>query len=109
LCSRYHEGQLYIIDVSQSVENDHPLAMEFLRKDCTNITSFFGRRHNVCTMTVKELFDFITDVSISESNVDAYLAKAMDLASTRSGETTTNEEQIDEEVCWHCDFYCLFV
>ena len=27
----------YIIDVSQSVEHDHPHALEFLRKDCTNI------------------------------------------------------------------------
>jgi RIO kinase 1 len=99
LCFRYHQGQLYFIDVSQSVEYDHPHAMEFLRKDCTNITSFFGRRHDVCTMTVKELFDFITDGSISETNVDAYLTKAMQLASTRSEEVTTSEQQIDEEVC----------
>lgn len=34
----YHEGSLVIIDVSQSVEHDHPRAFEFLRKDCTNIT-----------------------------------------------------------------------
>ena len=27
-----------MIDVSQSVEHDHPHALEFLRKDCTNIT-----------------------------------------------------------------------
>ncbi|KAJ9595265.1 hypothetical protein L9F63_027349, partial [Diploptera punctata] len=34
----YHNGKLYVIDVSQSVEHDHPHALEFLRKDCTNIT-----------------------------------------------------------------------
>jgi RIO kinase 1 len=28
----YHKGKLYIIDVSQSVEHDHPHALEFLRK-----------------------------------------------------------------------------
>lgn len=27
-----------MIDVSQSVEHEHPYALEFLRKDCTNIT-----------------------------------------------------------------------
>ena len=27
-----------MIDVSQSVEHDHPHALEFLRKDATNIT-----------------------------------------------------------------------
>ena len=35
---RLHEGILYVIDVSQAVEHDHPHALEFLRKDCTNIT-----------------------------------------------------------------------
>lgn len=34
----YHQGSLVIIDVSQSVEHDHPMALEFLRIDCTNIT-----------------------------------------------------------------------
>lgn len=29
--------EIYIIDVSQSVEHDHPHALDFLRKDCTNI------------------------------------------------------------------------
>lgn len=43
---RYHDGGVYVIDVSQSVEHDHPCALEFLRKDCTNVTGqlkdFFG-------------------------------------------------------------------
>ena len=34
----YHEESLVIIDVSQAVEHEHPMAFEFLRKDCTNIT-----------------------------------------------------------------------
>lgn len=34
----YHDGSIVIIDVSQAVEHDHPMALEFLRKDCTNIT-----------------------------------------------------------------------
>ncbi|KAF7643544.1 hypothetical protein LDENG_00237600 [Lucifuga dentata] len=33
----YHNGDAYIIDVSQSVEHDHPHALEFLRKDCSNV------------------------------------------------------------------------
>lgn len=32
----YHDGHAYVIDVSQSVEHDHPHALEFLRKDCHN-------------------------------------------------------------------------
>jgi len=34
----------HIIDVSQSVEKDHPMATEFLRMDCKNVTTFFKRR-----------------------------------------------------------------
>lgn len=34
---RYFKGEIVVIDVSQSVEHDHPHALEFLRKDCNNI------------------------------------------------------------------------
>ncbi|RUS87816.1 hypothetical protein EGW08_004415, partial [Elysia chlorotica] len=91
------KGQAYIIDVSQSVEHDHPHAMEFLRKDITNITEFF-RKLNVPTMTVKELFDFVTDSTITPENIDGYLDQAMKIASSRSLDDITEQEKIDEEV-----------
>lgn len=68
----YYKGKCYIIDVSQSVEHDHPHALEFLRMDCYNITVFF-RKKGVTPMRTKELFDFVTDLSITD--VDAYLQK----------------------------------
>nr|CAD7414911.1 unnamed protein product [Timema cristinae] len=97
----YHNSQIYIIDVSQSVEHDHPHALEFLRKDCTNITEFFKRKE-VATMTIKELFDFITDPTIREINIEEYLDKVSERAASRTIEVTSEEytaqEQIDEEV-----------
>ncbi len=93
----FHEGRLYVIDVSQAVEHDHPHALEFLRKDCSNVTDFF-RRNAVCTMTVKELFDFITDVSITTDNLDAYLEHAMEVTSQRTVEEVSAQEKVDEEV-----------
>ena len=33
----WHEKQLWFIDVSQSVEHDHPSSFDFLRKDCENM------------------------------------------------------------------------
>lgn len=36
--NRYNNGEIVMIDVSQAVEHEHPYALEFLRKDCTNIT-----------------------------------------------------------------------
>jgi RIO kinase 1 len=65
-----------MIDVSQSVEHDHPRALEFLRKDCQNVTDFFDKK-GVAVMTVRELFDFITDLSITKATVDEYLDKVM--------------------------------
>eukprot|EP00349_Pseudokeronopsis_sp_Brazil_P012270 CAMPEP_0202976154 /NCGR_PEP_ID=MMETSP1396-20130829/74958_1 /ASSEMBLY_ACC=CAM_ASM_000872 /TAXON_ID= /ORGANISM="Pseudokeronopsis sp., Strain Brazil" /LENGTH=215 /DNA_ID=CAMNT_0049712963 /DNA_START=249 /DNA_END=896 /DNA_ORIENTATION=+ len=37
----YFKGEVHVIDVSQSVEHDHPMALEFLRRDCVNINDFF--------------------------------------------------------------------
>lgn len=93
----YHNGNIYVIDVSQSVEHDHVHALEFLRKDCTNITDFF-RKKGVCTLTVKELFDFVTDITINEDNIDHYLEQAMTLTSTRSHDDVTEQQKIDEQV-----------
>ncbi|XP_051879722.1 serine/threonine-protein kinase RIO1 [Pristis pectinata] len=93
----YHNGGIYIIDVSQSVEHDHPCALEFLRKDCLNINEFF-RKHDVAVMTVRELFEFVTDPSIAEDNLDAYLQKAMELAANRTEEERSNQDKVDEEV-----------
>lgn len=60
---RYHKNNLFIIDVSQSVEHEHPHALEFLRKDCTNITSkFFNFSYVYCTVFI--FFDIYTYVYI---------------------------------------------
>jgi RIO kinase 1 len=64
---RYHARTLYIIDVSQSVEHDHPHAMDFLRKDCQNANDYF-RRHNVQVMKLTELFDFITSMAFGSDD-----------------------------------------
>ncbi|XP_003468904.1 serine/threonine-protein kinase RIO1 isoform X1 [Cavia porcellus] len=93
----YHAGGVYIIDVSQSVEHDHPHALEFLRKDCANVNDFF-LKHAVAVMTVRELFDFVTDPSITHENMDAYLSKAMEIASQRTKEERSSQDHVDEEV-----------
>ncbi|XP_006888828.1 PREDICTED: serine/threonine-protein kinase RIO1 [Elephantulus edwardii] len=93
----YHNGDVYIIDVSQSVEHDHPHALEFLRKDCANVNDFFFK-HNIAVMTVRELFEFVTDPSITHENLDAYLSKAMEIASERTNEERSHQDHVDEEV-----------
>lgn len=92
----YDKGNLVVIDVSQSVEHDHPHAYEFLRKDCTNVSDFF-RKKGVATLTVKELFDFITDSSINENNLEECLEKLSEITASRNFDEMTAQEQIEEE------------
>ncbi|KAL7023900.1 hypothetical protein ACKWTF_012833 [Chironomus riparius] len=93
----YHNENVVIIDVSQSVEQEHPHSFEFLRKDCTNISDFF-RRKGVSTMTVKELFDFVTDPTIKENNMEACLEAISEKIANRNIDELTEQEKIDEEV-----------
>ncbi|KAF4577215.1 protein kinase rio1 [Pleurotus pulmonarius] len=60
----YHDSHLYIIDVSQSVEHDHPSAFDFLRSDITNIEEFFGRLGVTC-LGLRRTFDFVTRERLS--------------------------------------------
>lgn len=64
----YFKEKLYIIDVSQSVEHDHPHALDFLRKDITNINDFFSTRGQVHVLSLRKVFDFVTDLNISKKD-----------------------------------------
>lgn len=55
----YNDQRLYLIDVSQSVEHDHPRSLEFLRMDIKNVGDFF-RRQGVDTLADRAIFNFIT-------------------------------------------------
>ncbi|KAK7835913.1 hypothetical protein U0070_004004, partial [Myodes glareolus] len=75
----YHGGDVHIIDVSQSVEHDHPHTLEFLRKDCANVNgSFF--KYAVAMTTVGSS----SNPSSILENMDAYLEKAMKTSSQRT-------------------------
>lgn len=93
----YYDGQIIIIDVSQSVEHDHPHAFEFLRKDCTNISEFF-RKKEVATMTVKELFEFVIDQTITDDNMEEYLETISERIANRDLNMLTELEKVEEEV-----------
>ncbi|CAL9775189.1 unnamed protein product [Musa acuminata subsp. burmannicoides] len=86
----YFEGHLYIIDVSQSVDLDHPCALEFLKEDCVHVSDFF-RKNGVSVMSVKELLDFVIDASIADEDVDDYLEKIQQMVLER-GETVNQDE-----------------
>ncbi|KAJ2533501.1 Serine/threonine-protein kinase rio1, partial [Coemansia sp. RSA 1933] len=94
----YHSKTLYIIDVSQSVEHDHPYALDFLRHDCNNVNEFFRKRGNVRTMSLRRLFEFITDPTISaaENAVDEALERIKEEMEGTSDEMLSKMREDDE-------------
>ncbi len=87
------KNKLYIIDVSQSVEQAHPNALEFLRMDCRNVTDYFAKRYTLKTiLSMQQLFNYITDPTITDSNEQAYLDKAIEQAQNQPS------NEVDERV-----------
>ncbi|KAG7356258.1 serine/threonine protein kinase [Nitzschia inconspicua] len=64
----WHKNQVYVIDVSQSVETDHPAALDFLRKDASNVNEYFSKVGKLNVMTTRQLFEFITLVNPPSSD-----------------------------------------
>ncbi|KAJ2135445.1 Serine/threonine-protein kinase rio1, partial [Coemansia sp. RSA 678] len=95
----YHGKRLYIIDVSQSVEHEHPFALDFLRHDCNNVTEYFRKRGGVRTMSLRRLFEFITDKTIgpTEEDIDAALGTIRDEMDDCSDEQLA-AVRLDDEV-----------
>lgn len=65
----YHNDKLWLIDVSQSVEHDHPRSLEFLRMDIKNVSEFF-RRKGVDVLSEKTTFGFVVDTQGSTATED---------------------------------------
>lgn len=85
----YHRGHLYIIDVSQSVEHDHPSSFDFLRSDLTNIDQFFSKL-GVKTLGLKKSFDFVTEKKSNTTETEEELIEAIK-------ELIDINDQIEEE------------
>jgi len=96
----YHQKKLFIIDVSQSVEHDHPRSLEFLRMDIKNVSDFF-RRKNVDVLSEQTIFGFITspegpvyEPALSEALEKLILERPAD----QEGDEAVAEQEINNEV-----------
>jgi RIO kinase 1 len=80
----YHEGHLYIIDVSQSVEHDHPSAFDFLRGDIKNVEDYFSKMGVRC-LGLRRCFEFIVKEQRDTTeglNDEGMLTKWLELGAT---------------------------
>jgi RIO kinase 1 len=96
----YHQKKLFIIDVSQSVEHDHPRSLEFLRMDIKNVSDFF-RRKNVDVLSEQAIFGFITsyDAPVSEPELSHSLEKLyLERPAEKEGEEAAAEQEVENAV-----------
>ncbi|KAK0467360.1 RIO1 family-domain-containing protein [Desarmillaria tabescens] len=63
-----HQDHIWIIDVGQSVEHDHPSAFDFLRSDLSNVEVFFGRR-GVTVLGLRRSFGWVTNEEENEETL----------------------------------------
>ncbi len=96
----YNDRRLYIIDVSQSVEHDHPRSLEFLRMDIKNVGDFFARK-GVDTLRERTVFNFVT---AARAPWTSRTCPRPSSTSTRSGPAAADTDQaaadleVDNEV-----------
>eukprot|EP00980_Cylindrotheca_fusiformis_P030062 scaffold24295_cov122-Cylindrotheca_fusiformis.AAC.1 len=91
----WHSNRVYVIDVSQSVETDHPAALDFLRKDASNVNDYFSKVGKLNVMTTRQLFEFVTTVLIDEEE-DAEL-KFLERTMHKVEDSYNNRSQQSEQ------------
>lgn len=104
----WHNNEVFVIDVSQSVETDHPSALDFLRKDAANVNDFFRKTGGLDVMTTRQLFEFVTaplENDEAESDCLDKIMKHVESTSARLSSTNeddrrkaTQQEAVDEAV-----------
>lgn len=64
-----HNNKLYVIDVSQSVQPEHPMSLDFLRMDIKNVNSFFYKM-GVEIFPERIIFQFVISERLDKFNGD---------------------------------------
>lgn len=91
-----HQDKLYIFDVSQSVEPEHPMALDFLRMDIKNVNDFFSRK-KINVYPEREIFKYIIEEQSTlgiEDNSDEELGKYLETIPLK----TDDQYELEDEV-----------
>lgn len=83
--------------MSQAVDLDHPRALDFLREDSSHVNAFF-RRAGIATLNTRELFEFVVDPHIDESNIDATLDQLAEMAASRPAAAADDDAETADNV-----------
>jgi RIO kinase 1 len=89
----FQNDKAYIIDVSQSVEHDHPRSLEFLRIDIKNINDFFQRK-NVAVLSDRQVYELIVK---QEGSIEAS-ALQIEIDNLLANRPESEDTEVDNEV-----------
>lgn len=93
----WHDEKCYLIDVAQSVEPGHPSALEFLMRDCNNISTFFTRKGVSGVKTKEQLFSHITGLDPSVHNA-AMLERMHTKGPTETMATAQDMDEVPDQI-----------
>ena len=68
----YYNKEVYVIDLAQAVEENHPNADYFLKRDIHNMNEFFNK-NDIDTLTDQQFYDFVVNKNIKDGK--AYINK----------------------------------
>lgn len=92
-----HHDKLYIIDVSQSVEPEHPMALDFLRMDIKNVNDFFSRK-KINVYPERLLFKYITEDNAVLGITDNGDEQLLEYLETLPLKSDDHENNVEDEV-----------
>ena len=61
----YYNKEVYVIDLAQAVEENHPNADYFLKRDIHNMNEFFSKNH-IDTLTDQQFYEFVVNKNLKE-------------------------------------------
>ncbi|CAB4253757.1 similar to Saccharomyces cerevisiae YOR119C RIO1 Essential serine kinase involved in cell cycle progression and processing of the 20S pre- rRNA into mature 18S rRNA [Maudiozyma barnettii] len=93
-----HKDQLYVIDVSQSVQPEHPMSLDFLRMDIKNV-NFYFEKMGIDIFSERLLFQFVISETLPNFQGDMRsLPDLMDYIKKNLIVKKTVEDEAEDEV-----------
>lgn len=86
----FWKDQIVVIDVSQAMEHNHPMALEFLRRDIVNMNNFF-KKNGVKVFKLKQIYQFSTDEKLDSAHKKSFIDMMISQAEERNDEYDEDE------------------
>lgn len=93
-----HNNKLYVIDVSQSVQPEHPMSLDFLRMDIKNVNSYFYKM-GVEIFPERIIFQFVISEKLDKFNGDYHSYNDLkDYVKENLPIKKTEEDEAEDEI-----------